>query len=265
MQKQVFIKFPSLIALLFFALSTRGQEKKDIKVFLSKYPDILNLKQYPKINEVLIEFKEAAPVYLTLVTDHTISNKSKKYYDLSFDGDLYRLKKTYNISFDSLYLDKVPTWHEGKALNMIINRDSAFFAIRHTLNQYITATYNKDWKNLVAALNNLTSSIRSLSDENISYLFQGIIDIDGNLETIKLIDGKKDSFSDFTAKHLKEDRQSWLPFTKDMRNYRSPVDIFIVRNGNKIIKMDYSTKVRRLEIENPNTNTFMFSNEMSLN
>lgn len=207
----------------------------------------------PDIKEVLIELNNKEPAYITLLKNH------KEYYDLSFNGDLYWLKTKYQININNLDFDSFfkKIENKNKVGNIQIDRKSIKFIENYSVNMYIPAEYNQPWNDITNHLNSFLEK-SNLNLINSVYLFQGIIDTEGNIEYIKLIEGEEDEFSLFTADFFYKKRESWSPFMKDMRNYRSLVDIFITISKNKIEMMDYSTIVRQLKIDNPKENIFLF-------
>ncbi|MGK6351926.1 hypothetical protein [Parapedobacter sp. DT-150] len=264
-----------------FTTGAHSQITRDL-TFQIVFPDTSNRHFFAKQHNIslfTVDFEKGIPISLSLYysskTQHPYSpldnQDPDEFYDLEFDGDLYRLSKKYKqITMPVLptltmqYLPNITdrqdikTYYDVKAL--IYKDDSIayqFSQYHHPDDPDIAIYTSKQRKEMFDAkfkgggtqlakiLEANYNEQQQVSVKDSILIFRGVVHRDGFLNDVELIQGQQSQFSNFIQQSLEESSKSWIPARQGGRSVMFAVNIYVRLNNDDSIMVSTNGEYKK--------------------
>lgn len=207
------------------------------------------------LDSVLVVFirNKAESVKLYIESTH-LGQDIYDHFDANFIGDRYYFEKKYKQSIPALPKLEIDSISKMKGCEgdfqiiAKINRDSIIYSLfqicpkdeekiaysgRHAVN----ATYKGGDEQLTRYIEaGLRSEIHRIGLDSV-VLLNGVVNPDGSLRDLKLVESESSPFADFILNRLEHTSKSWLPTIQGGRPVRSVVRFYIRLNADKRLEV----------------------------
>lgn len=211
-------------------------------------------KSYDSINSIIIGYKDLKPYYVLLNFKNDSLGEKTEHFDLTFEGDLWLLKKAYpsievlDLQSDlfnsnaSLGIEKIQRIKsitiERKKLQLSLFNATISSTTRDYLIENIwarPATYVGGTKELEKNLSSISPPNLSKNEVDSVFLFKVKISKKGNLEEVEPVYGNKSSYSKALQKKLSEKNTSY--FGDGTSKWKAAMRVNVSRPMNSILKI----------------------------
>lgn len=211
-------------------------------------------KTYDSINSILIGYKDLKPYYILLNFKNDSLGEKTEHFDLTFEGDLWLLKKAYpsikvlDLESDvfnsgaSLGIEKIQRIKsitiERNKLQLSLFNANISSATRDYLIENIwarPATYVGGTKELEKILSSINSPKLSKNDVDSVFLFKIKISKKGALEEVEPVYGNNSSYSKVLQKKLSEKNTNYLG--DGTSKWKAAMRVNVSRPMNSILKI----------------------------
>lgn len=239
----------------FCMLSNLHAQKKPCNTASKTYTNhtYRNIFASSGIERITVRFEKENPVSLSVYKSslRESADYNKESYDLEFEGDVYLLKKKYNLAnIPALPKEEIAymTGMQRCRINYTLTADIYKNSVVYQFSQccpvdekndvYITrvklfARYTGDLKQLAETLEKrYNEKVHRPAGDSV-LIFRGFVSRDAcnYLEQVTLLEGIKSPFSDLVQQALEESGKLWVPMIQGGRYVRSYVRIYARLNG----------------------------------
>lgn len=231
-----------------------------------------------ELDSIMIEFHDSMPLRLEVykqsdsVTKYQTDARAKPFiikhgtfYNLTFDGDVYFVKKElnllYQITSNKNLIKKISNIGKEKNFRIVITHD-ALYKRKFVGNDTFFAVLKPKRKNEFIELlnNNYTDSLKFGSDSIL--IFQAIVYKGGNLGETAILHGEKklldfffSNYEPFTKKaHMFPRESLFQPYLAGGRPLVSLIDVYLKINADKTFILSATGEQRKLKIKNYKNN-----------
>ncbi len=243
--------------LLISNLHAQSVQQKSIVARMAR-PNVSHGKLFSSIegldSAIVVYFRDRAESVKLYIKSKHLGQDFYDHFDASFIGDQYYFEKKYQQSMPALPKPEIDSISKMKGCEgdyqiiAKIDRDSiiySFFQIcpkeerqiaysgRHAVN----ATYRGGDKELTRYLEaGFRSEIHRIGSDSV-ILLNGVVNPDGSISNLKLVESQSSAFGDFVKNRLEDTARSWLPTIQGGRPVRSVIRFYIGLNENKRLEV----------------------------
>lgn len=211
-------------------------------------------KTYDSINSIIIGYKDLKPYYILLKFENDSFGEKTEHFDLTFEGDLWLLKKAYpsievldlqsdvfnsNVGLGIEKIQRIKSITiERKKIQITLFNNTISSDTRDDLTENVwafPATYIGGTKVLERNLSSISSPMPSKNDVDSVFLFKVKISKKGDVEEVEPVQGDKSSYSKVLQKKLSEKNTNY--FSDGSPKWKAAIRYNVSRPMNSILKI----------------------------
>lgn len=211
-------------------------------------------KTYDSINSIFMGYKDLKPYYILLKFENDSFGERNEHFDLTFQGDLWLLKKVYpsievldlqsdvfnsNVGLGIEKIQRIKSITiERKKLQITLFNNTISSDTRDDLTENVwafPARYIGGTKELERNLSSISPPKLSKNEVDSVFLFKVKISKKGNLEEVEPVYGNKSSYSKVLQKKLSEKNTNY--FSDGSPKWKAAIRYNVSRPMNSILKI----------------------------